>query len=362
MCTKIHQKNLQRWYHGFIPANFFPHMKKWRGYEEEFTASYLFSNPYKRYAIAKNNINNRIPDLQLLFGNTITKNTLGYIINQTLRGKSILHAAIGTIDNEEQTPLHLDLNDIVVLLISGSTGSGKTRLIYSILLSLMATTHPDSLNIKILDFKGDMRFFKGHTDYYDASNAERILSELEEKRKQNQQKTLESGKANVFEYNIDIVQNKLDKPFIKQTILIIDEVSELYTDPSYKQANENLVNLGRLGRSGGIRMILATQRPDIKSINSNLKSQAIHNIAFSARDQWSASVAGVAKSEEIRERGVCYVDSGILQAKVRTPFMEVEYLQKTLRELRKANITFASQAHFSSPQKILPHKPKQSLA
>ncbi len=162
-------------------------------------------------------------------------------------------------------------------LIGGSTGSGKSELIVSMLLSLCIRYRPDYLNIILIDYKGGgikeslsyknmaIPHIVASIDNLDNDVLKRLVVaiDFECKRRQSLFKKL-SNKAMVSIMNIDDYLNNdyqnFDLPKIAHLLIVVDEFAEM------KKENpdiiKSLVSFSRIGRSLGLHLILATQRPN----------------------------------------------------------------------------------------------------
>ena len=161
-------------------------------------------------------------------------------------------------------------------LIGGSTGSGKSELIVSLLLSLCIRYRPDYLNIILIDYKGggieESLSYKGKRLSHIIASINNLENDILErlmvsidfecKRRQKMFKEL-SNKAGVSIMNLDdYLECDLDKyamEKIAHLLIVVDEFAEL------KKENptiiKELISFSRIGRSLGVHLILATQRP-----------------------------------------------------------------------------------------------------
>ena len=161
-------------------------------------------------------------------------------------------------------------------LVGGSTGSGKSELIISMLLSLCIRYRPDYLNIILIDYKGggikESLSYKNRTiphivasiDNLDNDVLKRLVVaiDFECKRRQGLFKEL-SNKAMLSIMNIEDYLNSdyssYNLPKIAHLLIVVDEFAEM------KKENpdiiKSLISFSRIGRSLGLHLILATQRP-----------------------------------------------------------------------------------------------------
>lgn len=226
---------------------------------------------YSKFNNIFHSINNiEINDLNYSFKNIFKDDVYNYYSNK----QKGLRADFAYIGNEI---LNFDLHESKNGphgLIGGSTGSGKSELIISLLLSLCIRYRPDYLNIILIDYKGggieeSLSYHKKVIPHIIASitNLENNIFErliisitFECKRRQILFKEL-SNKILKSIMNIDDYLENNDGllPNISHLLIVVDEFAELKKENPF--FIKELISLSRIGRSLGIHLILATQRP-----------------------------------------------------------------------------------------------------
>lgn len=181
-------------------------------------------------------------------------------------------------------------------LIVGATGSGKSELLRTIVVSAIITNTPQMLNLVLIDFKGGATFADfdgfGHIAgtitnlQNDTGLVERMREVLEGELSRRQQVLHEAGGlASLRELNALAVDGHPVEPVL---LIIVDEFAELLTqDPELASL---FVKIGRLGRSLGVHLLLATQRLDEGKIRG-LEAHLSYRIAlrvFSAAESRAA--------------------------------------------------------------------------
>ena len=156
-------------------------------------------------------------------------------------------------------------------LIVGSTGYGKSELIVSMLLSLCLRYNPQYLNIVIIDYKGGglveslsynntpIDHIVASLDSLDDNNLDRLIIYLKNECKNRQLlfKKL-SNKTNTSIMNIDdYLMNSSN--LLSHLIIVVDEFAELKKE--HPDKIKELISISRIGRSLGLHLILATQKP-----------------------------------------------------------------------------------------------------
>jgi len=192
------------------------------------------------------------------------------------QAKSILTLALGK-DISGQ-PIVADLDDMPHLLIAGTTGSGKTVCVNSLILSLLFKNSPNDLKFLMIDPKMvELMPFNGMphmlcpviTDAKKASTALNwVVNEMEER----YQLLAKAGVRNIESYNEK--QEKI--PYI---IVVIDEFADLMS-VSRDQIETAITRLAQLSRAVGIHLMLATQRPSVDVITGVIKANLPARISF----------------------------------------------------------------------------------
>ena len=171
-------------------------------------------------------------------------------------------------------------------LIGGTTGSGKSELIVSLLLSLCIRYSPEYLNIVLIDYKGgglkeslsymnrSVPHIIGAVDNLDGNVIERMIIALnnECKRRQLLFKKL-SEKTNTSIMNLDDYLDNSPDEKIAHLLIVVDEFAELKKE-NPEQIKE-LISISRIGRSLGVHLILATQKP-----SGNIDEEIFSNSHF----------------------------------------------------------------------------------
>ncbi len=175
-------------------------------------------------------------------------------------------------------PIITDLDDMPHLLIAGTTGSGKTVCVNSLILSLLFKSSPTDLKFVMIDPKMvELMPFNGlpHllcpvvTDSKKAYTALNwVVGEMEER-----YRLLSKASAR----NIEAYNEKQEKlPYI---IVIVDEFADLMT-VARDQTETAVQRLAQLSRAVGIHLILATQRPSVNVITGVIKANLPARISF----------------------------------------------------------------------------------
>lgn len=209
---------------------------------------------------------------------------------------------------EDGTPVQLDLKESAQSgmgphgLVVGATGSGKSEFLRTLVLGLALTHPPEQLNLVLVDFKGGATFAGlaelPHTSAVitnlaaDLTLVDRMQDALSGELVRRQELLRAAGNlASIHDYEQARAAGSADRPALPSLLVVVDEFSELLS--AKPEFLELFVALGRLGRSLGIHLLLASQRLDegrLRGLDSHL-SYRIGLRTFSAAE--STAVLGV---------------------------------------------------------------------
>ncbi|MDD4363039.1 MAG: DNA translocase FtsK 4TM domain-containing protein [Atribacterota bacterium] len=183
-----------------------------------------------------------------------------------------------------------DLIDLPHLLIAGSTGSGKSVCVNSIILSLLYRFGPDMIKFVMVDPKRvELNVYNGipHLIFPIITNPKKVdkvlswaISEMEKRFKI----FAEVGVRNLKGYHEYIKNVKDDKIMLPYIVIIIDELADLMLTSPVK-VEESLCRLAQMTRATGIHLIIATQRPSVDIITGSIKVNFPSRIAFAVSTQ-----------------------------------------------------------------------------
>lgn len=192
-----------------------------------------------------------------------------------------------------------DLTDMPHLLIAGSTGSGKSVGINTIIHSLLFNVHPARVKFVIIDPKRiELAAYKRLKQHYLAicpdinetiittpENAVTVLKSLEAEMDKRYDWLSKLDSRNINEFNEKISKLKIKEkdgvqlhhlPFI---VLIVDEFADLMLTAG-KKIEDSIARLAQMSRAAGIHLIFATQRPSVNVIGGNIKANFPARIAY----------------------------------------------------------------------------------
>ena len=211
---------------------------------------------------------------------------LGYVPKDQEKAKIL--AALGKdLMGRVQT---MDITKTPHLLVAGSTGSGKSVCMNSIIASILMRYRPDQVRLVLVDPKKvEMSNYNGipHllwpviTDPKKASAAlQRIVAIMDER----YDKFADTGVKKIEEYNEYVDKQKEKDPSVQldkmpYIVVIIDELADLMMVAS-KEVEASIQRITQLARAAGIHLIVATQRPSTNVITGVIKANIPSRIAF----------------------------------------------------------------------------------
>jgi DNA segregation ATPase FtsK/SpoIIIE, S-DNA-T family len=186
----------------------------------------------------------------------------------------------------EDGVVHLDLvTDGPHGLIGGTTGSGKSELLRSLVAGMAARLDPDHLVFVLVDYKGGSAFDRcadlphtvGMVTDLDGHLGERALRSLEAELHQRERVLRDAGAQDLPDY----LRSGAPAGPLPRLLVVIDEFATLAAElPDLLGA---LVGIAQRGRSLGVHLLLATQRPS-GSVNANIKANTNLRIALRVQD------------------------------------------------------------------------------
>jgi len=180
---------------------------------------------------------------------------------------------------------HSDLSEAPHMLVGGATGSGKTVLLYSLIMNFMEQKGEDNVEFALVDPKEtDFIFFDALpnlsngeviTGAEDAADLFKWLVEDEIPRRK--QLLRESVCRDIGEYN---EQNPDDQ--MKPIVVIIDEYSDLLQQlgEDADDTEDNVRRIAQIARAQGIHLVISTQRPSHEAIDTDLRANLDTRVAF----------------------------------------------------------------------------------
>jgi DNA segregation ATPase FtsK/SpoIIIE, S-DNA-T family len=214
-------------------------------------------------------------------------------------------------------PFGVDLSkDGPHALIAGTTGSGKSELLQTIVASLAAANRPDEMTFVLIDYKGGSAFAEcarlphtvGMVTDLDARQVVRALVSLSADLTRREHILAAAGVKDIEAYQALVDASRAEP--LPRLVIVVDEFAAMSRDlPDFVTG---LVNIAQRGRSLGLHLILATQRPS-GVVSAEIRANANLRIALRVTDPAdSADVIGVPDAATIAQStpGRAYVRLG----------------------------------------------------
>lgn len=185
-------------------------------------------------------------------------------------------------------PFFFDLASAPHLLVAGTTGSGKSVCLHALILSLLMTQKNDGLRLALIDPKQvefaaykNMKLLYGGEVVTEASKAEELLLQLVQEMESRYRIFEASGVSNISEAHT----KGITVPYI---VIFVEELTDLIMQNS--NIESLIVRIAQKARAAGIHLVLATQRPDAKTISGLIRSNIPSRIAFRVQKETESKI------------------------------------------------------------------------
>ena len=203
-------------------------------------------------------------------------------------------------------PLVADLANMPHLLIAGTTGSGKSVCVNSIIMSLMLMRRPHEVKLVLVDPKQvEMTDFKGIPHLLtpvvtDMKLAAGVLTWAVQKMEQRYERMSKIGVRNIASFNKKTTEERLAlippgekvedyKDAMPYIVVIVDEFADLMMT-SGKEIEQAIARLAQKARAAGIHVILATQRPSADVVTGLIKTNLPCRICFQVKSKLDSRI------------------------------------------------------------------------
>lgn len=257
-------------------------------------------------------------------------------------GKSRITSCLGC--EVSGRPVIFDINKMPHLLVSGTTGSGKSVCINSIILSILYKAKPEEVKLILVDPKKvEFSMYRDIPHLYcpivtDPKKAAGALYSAVAEMERRFELIEEVGVRNLAGYN-EITAGDNEHPPMPQMIIIIDELADLMmTAPA--DVENAICRLAQKGRAAGIHLILGTQRPSVDVITGLIKANVPSRIAFTVKSQVdSRTIIDVAGAEKLIGRGdMLYAPVGSTKPlRVQGAFVSDSEVEKVVEYVKEHN-------------------------
>ena len=276
-------------------------------------------------------------------------NTIGIELPNNSRENVYLSEILNTVDfkkREIKLPIALgksisgkpivgDLFSMPHLLIAGTTGSGKSVCINTIILSLLYRHTPDKCKFILIDPKMlELSTYEGIPHLLcpvitEAKKATSVLGWVVKEMESRYRLMTKEGVRNIDGYN---AKHKLPMPYI---VVVVDEMSDLMLVAG-KEIENYIQKLSQMARAAGIHIIMATQRPSVDVITGTIKANFPTRISFQVTSKIdSRTILGEQGAEQLLGKGdMLYMSSANRIVRIHAPFVSDNEIEKINNFLR----------------------------
>ena len=276
-------------------------------------------------------------------------NTVGIELPNSIRENVYLSEILGNADFKKKDiklpialgksisgrPVVGDLASMPHLLIAGTTGSGKSVCINTIILSLLYRHSPDRCKFILIDPKMlELSTYEGIPHLLcpvitEAKKAASVLGWVVKEMESRYRLMTKEGVRNIDGYN---AKHKLPMPYI---VVVVDEMSDLMLVAG-KEIENYIQKLSQMARAAGIHIIMATQRPSVDVITGTIKANFPTRISFQVTSKIdSRTILGEQGAEQLLGKGdMLYMSSANRIVRIHAPFVSDNEIEKINNSLR----------------------------
>ena len=232
-------------------------------------------------------------------------------------------------------PIVGDLTTMPHLLIAGTTGSGKSVCINTIIVSLLYKLNPDLCKFILIDPKMlELSTYEGIPHLLtpvitDAKKATSALAWTVKEMNSRYKLMSKVGVRNIDGYN---AKHKLKMPYI---VVVVDEMSDLMLVAG-KEIENYIQKLSQMARAAGIHIIMATQRPSVDVITGTIKANFPTRISFQVSSKIdSRTILGEQGAEQLLGKGdMLFMSSANRIVRIHGPFVSENEIEKITNSIR----------------------------
>lgn len=234
-----------------------------------------------------------------------------------------------------------DLSQMPHMLVGGSTGSGKSVFLFT-MLAAMLITHPKKEDMQLILSSSkleDFIHFEGLPHLYsgriisDAAEATKVIKEVIFEESERRGRLLADARvANIIEYNKKVTEK------LAPIVVVIDEFADLADQlETTKEKNafyKPVQRIAQAGRSRGIHLVICTQRPEAKLVPSTTKAQLNGRVALRVNDGISSRmIIEEPDAQYLQKHGDLIYRNGDVVERAQGYLIEIEELKKIVDDV-----------------------------
>jgi len=232
-------------------------------------------------------------------------------------------------------PVVGDLASMPHLLIAGTTGSGKSVCINTIILSLLYRHPPEKCKFILIDPKMlELSTYEGIPHLLcpvitEAKKAASVLGWVVKEMESRYKLMTKDGVRNIDSYN---AKHALAMPYI---VVVVDEMSDLMLVAG-KEIENYIQKLSQMARAAGIHIIMATQRPSVDVITGTIKANFPTRISFQVTSKIdSRTILGEQGAEQLLGKGdMLFMSSANRIVRIHGPFVSEQEIGRIVNSIR----------------------------
>jgi len=267
-----------------------------------------------------------------------------------------------------------DISRLPHMLIAGTTGSGKSVCMNSIIISLLYKASPEEVKLIMIDPKMvELGIYNGIPHLLipvvtDPKKAAGSLQWAVAEMMRRYKSMSDAGVRDLESYNSIVENQEEDGKRLPQVVVIIDELADLMLVAA-KEVEESICRIAQMGRAAGIHLVIATQRPSADVITGLMKANIPSRIAFSVASAMESRIildtqgaeklvgkgdmlyAPIGNGKPKRVQG-CFVTDGEVEA-VATYVKEnfvTSYDQDVMEEIERKAVQTGNKAAAAEPE------------
>ena len=260
---------------------------------------------------------------------------LSEILNNSEFKKNDIKLPIALGKNISGIPIISDLTSMPHLLIAGTTGSGKSVCINTIILSLLYRHTPEKCKFILIDPKMlELSTYEGIPHLLcpvitEAKKAASVLGWVVKEMESRYRLMTKEGVRNIDSYNF---KHKLPMPYI---VVVVDEMSDLMLVAG-KEIENYIQKLSQMARAAGIHIIMATQRPSVDVITGTIKANFPTRVSFQVSSKIdSRTILGEQGAEQLLGKGdMLFMSSANRIIRIHAPFVSDDEIEKVNNFIR----------------------------
>lgn len=229
------------------------------------------------------------------------------------------------------------------MLVAGSTGSGKSVSLNSIVMSMMCLYDPNELQFVFIDPKQvEFSMFEGvkHTEkvLLDLNESADYLDVMIAEMEQRYSKFRDAFAKNLMEYNELLIQENRHDEIMPRMVIVFDEFADfMMQDKEFAQRIETAIKrLGQKGRAAGLHMIVCTQSPKAEIISTTIKNNLAARLCLRVTDSVASNVVmDTSGGENLAGKGDYLFKTNKEPARGKSPYLQPLALRALMQYFKK---------------------------